>query len=113
MSSPLFSIAIDVEESALGNVLRLLNRTPGVAKFHLDLDTLSKKSVPKNGAGPGSGKYERDKDGPSNKDIVILALVDGPKNLEFLRSINQCKDDDVLVARAIFIALILPGATRT
>lgn len=84
MSTKLFAIAIDVEESALGAVLRILNSTPGVAKFHLDLDALPKKPAARNG-GPGSGKYERNPDGPRTKDIVIMALVDGPKNLGFLR----------------------------
>ena len=47
----LFSIAIDVEEVALGRVMRLLHNTPGVAKFDLDLG----KSKA-NGADPSKGE---------------------------------------------------------
>lgn len=38
-----FPIVIDVEEVAVGRVMRLLNKTPGVAKFHLDLDREQKQ----------------------------------------------------------------------
>lgn len=33
----LFPIGIEVEETAVGSVLRILNKTPGVAKLHLNL----------------------------------------------------------------------------
>lgn len=35
--SKLFPIGIEVEEVAVGSVLRILNKTPGVAKLHLNL----------------------------------------------------------------------------
>jgi hypothetical protein len=45
-----FSISIEVEEASVGQVFRLLNRTPGVVKLHLDLDE-AKKTRKLNGGG--------------------------------------------------------------
>lgn len=42
-----FPILIDVEEIAVGRVMRMLNKLPGVAKLHLDLEGVGKS----NGAG--------------------------------------------------------------
>jgi hypothetical protein len=39
----LFPINIEVEELAVGKVMRLLNSTPGVAKLHLDLEHKNNK----------------------------------------------------------------------
>jgi len=38
----LFPIYIEVEELAVGKVMRLLNKMPGVAKFNLDMDRPAK-----------------------------------------------------------------------
>jgi hypothetical protein len=36
--SKTFPMMIDVEDIAVGRVMRLLHKTPGVVKFHLDMD---------------------------------------------------------------------------
>lgn len=45
-----FPISIIVEETALGTVMKLLHKTPGVVRFNVDMDHLGKKSAV-NGAG--------------------------------------------------------------
>lgn len=51
----LFPISIEVEELAVGKVMRLLNTMPGVAKLHLDLE---RREVKANGAGEPRGPYK-------------------------------------------------------
>src|SRR5215469_6340756 len=44
-------IAIDVEEVAVGAVMRLLHSTPGVVNVHYNMDDISYKQNKPNGAG--------------------------------------------------------------
>lgn len=52
----LFSIQIEVEEVALGTVMRKLNQMPGVAKLNLDMGDPEHAS---NGAGNGKKKRQK------------------------------------------------------
>jgi hypothetical protein len=74
----LFSIRLDVEEIALGAVLRKLNDIPGIAKLHLDLDR----------GGEGAGRKELEDqlkethaDKGSRQSMVIKLLMEGPKHI--------------------------------
>lgn len=79
----LFPIMIEVEEPAVGSVLRLLKDYPGIAKLHLDLDNVGKKPI-KRQSHSGS-RQKRDPEAPRGKDIIITELLSGPKNLQHLR----------------------------
>jgi hypothetical protein len=72
-----FPIMIEVEEIALGPVLRKLNDMPGIAKLHLDLGH----------GGDGAGKKQlahhaaaRTKNG-NNEQTVVKLLMHGPKHI--------------------------------
>jgi hypothetical protein len=71
-----FPIMIEVEEIALGPVLRKLNDMPGIAKLHLDLGH----------GGQGAGKKQlehaaqRNGNGDSQQ-AAIKALLSGPKHI--------------------------------
>jgi hypothetical protein len=71
-----FSITIDVEESAVGQVFRMLHRTPGVIKLHLDLDPEKAQPVKKNGE--ARKPYVRARDVGSLK-LELLKLVSNGK----------------------------------
>jgi hypothetical protein len=72
-----FPIKIEVEEIALGAVLRRLNDMPGIAKLHLDLGH----------GGQGSGKQELEqhaetkRDGGNKERTVVKLLMQGPKHI--------------------------------
>ena len=75
----LFHIGLEVEESAVGSLLRTLNGFPGVAKLHLDLDKVPGKKGgkrPKQNGGESSSATSR--------QIILRALTSGPKNLRHL-----------------------------
>ena len=75
----LFSIRLDVEEIALGGVLRRLNDIVGVARIHLDLDR----------GGEGAGRKELEKaavekgndTGTNRQAAVVKFLMQGPKHI--------------------------------
>jgi len=63
----MFPITLEVEEIALGRVMRLLHNTPGVAKLHFDLgDTKQRKT---NGHRKPKGSFEE-----SGADLLIRVL---------------------------------------
>lgn len=72
-----FPILIDVEEIALGAVLRKLNDMPGIAKLHLDLGH----------GGQGAGKKQLEqqaatRNGNGNaQQLAIKTLMGGPKHV--------------------------------
>jgi hypothetical protein len=72
----LFPIHIEVEELAVGRVMRVLNSLDGVAKLHLDLDR--DKAVKPNGAGEPRGPYKTRKQpvtlAETGDETVIKAL---------------------------------------
>lgn len=63
-----FPIAIEVEELMLGKVMRLLNRTPGVVKFNLDL-TRERPVEKSNGTAHTRGTFQM-----SGATAVLTAL---------------------------------------
>lgn len=83
-----FPIKLEVEEIALGTVLRKLNDMPGIAKLHLDLE--------RGGEGAGRKQLEdaskgRNGNGNNQQNIVKL-LLQGPKHItEIARSIGGNK----------------------
>jgi predicted Rossmann fold nucleotide-binding protein DprA/Smf involved in DNA uptake len=70
-----FPIRLEVEEIALGTVLRKLNEMPGIAKLDLDLG--------KGGEGPGRKNLEAAAPAPrgNNAQAIIKMLVTGPKSI--------------------------------
>jgi len=72
--SKLFPISIEVEQDAVGRVMLLLNKTPGVAKFHLDMDRVQKT----NGTGQPRGPYKRGNFEVSGEDTVLKVLFGKP-----------------------------------
>ncbi len=78
-----FPIKIEVEEIALGTVLRRLNEMPGIAKLHLDLGH--------GGHGPGKKELEHHAEAKRNgngdgQQAAIKLLMSGPKHI---REISQ------------------------
>lgn len=80
----LFPIILEVEETAVGAVLRLLKDYPGVAKLHLDLDNVGKKPVRRNGGGR-LPRTPKSPDAPRVNDVIIGELLSGQKNLAHLK----------------------------
>lgn len=81
-----FPIMIEVEEIALGPVLRKLNDMPGIAKLHLDLGH----------GGLGAGKKQLEQHAAARngntKQAVISLLMSGPKHIgEIARAIGGAK----------------------
>src|SRR5258705_8811543 len=70
----LFPIMIEVEEIALGSVLRKLNGMEGVAKLHLNLDGAKPKLGSPGGAREGAG---RKSGGSVEQRIVALLFKEG------------------------------------
>jgi hypothetical protein len=73
-----FPIRLEVEEIALGAVLRKLNEMPGIVRLHLDLE--------RGGEGAGRKQLEeaassRSSDGSSREQVVIKLLMSGPKHI--------------------------------
>ena len=82
----LFPINLQVEESALGTVLRFLKGLPGIAKMDLMLDDV---------AGPKGGPRKQQRsngddhpDRPPIKTLIITALLNGPLHLDQLFKIG-------------------------
>lgn len=82
----LFPILVDVEESHVGSVLRVLNRLPGVANFHLNLDAIPGKRGAKTGKHNGAAAPAAEPPKVPQRQIVIAELIGGPKNLEHLKT---------------------------
>jgi len=72
-----FPIRLEVEEIALGTVLRKLNEMPGIVRLHLDLD--------RGGEGVGRKQLEEAaktvRSEGSAEERVLKMLVDGPKHV--------------------------------
>jgi hypothetical protein len=72
-----FPIMIEVEEIALGPVLRKLNDMPGIAKLHLDLGK----------GGEGAGKKQlaehaaTSRNGETTEQTAVKFLMQGPKHI--------------------------------
>lgn len=70
-----FPIRLEVEEIALGAVLRKLNEMPGIAKLHLDLEH----------GGEGNGRKELEsvakKRGENGEQVLIKLLMSGQKHV--------------------------------
>lgn len=82
----LFPIMLEVEESAVGSILRKLKDMPGIAGLHLDLDNVAKKGVAKmRPSNPKEAKKSQAERGPRAKDILITELISGPKTRDQLR----------------------------
>jgi hypothetical protein len=65
-----FSMTIDVEETAVGPIFRLLNRQPGVISVHIDLDNNRPKL---NGSGGERKPRKMGKDAPRTKLYAAMA----------------------------------------
>ena len=84
----LFPILLEIEEPALGKVLKTLRDMPGVAKLHLDLDGAGKKkgaSKPRV-VNPKEAREPKAERGPRGKDILLTELMSGPKTGDQLRA---------------------------
>jgi DNA-binding IscR family transcriptional regulator len=72
-----FNIGLEVEELALGAVLRKLNEMPGIAKLHLDLE--------RGGEGAGRKQLEQHaaatRSGTNYPQEVVKFLMSGPKHI--------------------------------
>ena len=83
-----FPIIIEVEEIALGPVLRKLNEMPGIAKLHLDLGR----------GGEGAGKEKlasaaAQQTPKGRRETLIKLLLDGPKTTtELAAAMGEPKD---------------------
>lgn len=73
-----FPILIDVEDSALGGVLKLLHGYPGIAKIHLDLDAAGGPKGTRKGVPIGPRK-QREENAPSSTAIITAFIMTGPK----------------------------------
>src|SRR4051812_31501931 len=69
-----FPILIEVEDSALGSVLKMLNGYPGISKLHLDLDAVNGPRGARKGV-PQKPRHQRENGGPSTNDITIAFLM--------------------------------------
>ena len=85
-----FPIRLDVEEIALGTVLRKLNEMPGIANLHLDLGH--------GGQGPGRKQLEQHSAAPKSNgkhgghEIAAKLLMDGPKHIrEIAKAVGGVK----------------------
>jgi Mn-dependent DtxR family transcriptional regulator len=83
-----FPIRLEVEEIALGPVLRKLNEMPGIVKLHLDLEH----------GGQGAGRKQLEeaaktaRNGGSAEQQVIKLLMEGPKHVsELSRKLGGAK----------------------
>ncbi|MGY3615630.1 hypothetical protein [Bradyrhizobium sp. USDA 10063] len=72
-----FPIRLEVEEIALGTVLRKLHDMPGIVDLHLDLGH----------GGQGAGRKQLDqhaqaqRNGGNNQQTIVKLLLDGPKHI--------------------------------
>ena len=96
-------IHLDVEEVAVGPVMRLLHTTPGVVNIHYDVDEIGYKQIKKpNGAAPhgNAGKRRRSRHYGIKGSELILQLLS--KN-ETLRT-SQLEDAFVKAGRGRGVA---------
>ena len=85
-----FPIRLEVEEIALGTVLRKLNEMPGICGLHLDLG--------QGGQGPGRKQLEevaKEKRGETQPQKVLKALESGPKTTSELAAMLGGKKTSV------------------
>lgn len=68
------SITIDVEEVAVGYVMRLLHNTPGVAKVHYNLDEAGTNKTNGKALYPNAGRLRRNY-GITGHDLIVQLLV--------------------------------------
>jgi hypothetical protein len=88
-----FPIMIEVEEIALGPVLRKLNEMAGVAKLHLDLGKGGETGQPQIAA---QAVQFRERDlGKRRKAIALASLTDGPKHVSALRTATGCSKTSI------------------
>jgi hypothetical protein len=71
-----FPILLEIEDPALASVIRLLNKFPGVARIHFDLDNLAGPR----GKMPGVPRKQANPDLPAIQDVIIAFLIQGPKS---------------------------------
>lgn len=83
-----FPIHLEVEEIALGTVLRKLNDMPGIAKIDLNLGH----------GGQGTGKQKLQqvaaarRSGGNNTEVIIKLMMSGPKSIkEFMEALGGKK----------------------
>jgi hypothetical protein len=88
-----FPIMIEVEEIALGPVLRKLNEMAGIAKLHLDLGKGGEQGQEKIAAKAVEFR-ERDL-GKRRKAITLASLTDGPKHVSALRTATGCSKTSI------------------
>ena len=81
MASHSFPVIIEVEETALGPIMKLLHRTPGVIAFHVDMEGLGKKVKPNGKA--GGKKYSR------SRNVVDPVLAEVSKRKGGAVTLNQ------------------------
>jgi len=74
MASHTLKVAIEVEEVALGPLMRLLHKTPGVVSFHVDMDNMKKRAA--NGASDARGRAP----GKRGKNLVNGILIEVSKH---------------------------------
>lgn len=113
----LFPIMIEVEESAVGPVLRILNKTPGVAHFHLNLDKVraarGHKTLKKTNGTTRPPPQDHDDGRPKPRQIIIAELLSGPKNLDHLRKkLNERGHDENSLSNFLY-ALKQAGLTES
>ncbi len=83
-----FSIMIEVEEIALGPVLRRLNDMPGIAKLHLDLSQGgAARAAEEKVARPSGGG--RNGNGETALAKAVAALMHGQKTIAELSAAAQ------------------------
>lgn len=83
----LFPITIHVEESAVGPVLRLLNKYPGVAKLDLNLDAIPGPKGNKNGSSSAPSDHAQNPNGAVS--AIIAELRTGQKNIAHLKAVYE------------------------
>lgn len=102
-----FPIRLDVEEIALGTVLRKLNEMAGIVKLHLDLGH--------GGQGPGRKQLEhhaavaRVQNG-SREPLVLKLLMQGPKHI---REISELLGGAMTRAYGLMNSLQKKGLTKS
>jgi hypothetical protein len=106
-----FPIMIEVEEIALGPVLRKLNEMPGIAKLHLDLGHGGVGGMP---AAPPKRMARTNGDGSSDQKTVAL-LMKGPQGYDAIAAAIGSKKQNAyaVVSRLKLKGLVEPGEAGT
>ncbi|HEX8836759.1 MAG TPA: hypothetical protein VF748_07475 [Candidatus Acidoferrum sp.] len=88
----LHSIRIEVEEVAVGHLMRVLHHTPGVAKVHYDLEHSGGTSSKQNGvAHPNKGR-PRKEFGVTGHEFVLAVLMKAGKPLHIAELAKAFED---------------------